>query len=145
MEIPKVGQLVRYSYLWLDEHRRGVEEGLKDRPCLVVIATPSDEGETVFFVAPVTHSQPPPEALAVELPLATKQRLGLDQERSWIVTNEVNKFTWPGPDVRPDAGGEVVIGFVPAKLARRAIENLRSHASRARFDSVSRAAPDGED
>jgi hypothetical protein len=116
MEIPRVGQLIRYSYLWLEQHRRGTEEGLKDRPCLVVIATASEDGEPILFVAPVTHSEQPLEALAVELPLATKQRLKLDEERSWIVTNEVNKFTWPGPDVRPDAEGEVIIGFVPAKL-----------------------------
>jgi hypothetical protein len=77
---------------------------------------------------PVTHSQPRADDLAIELPLATKQRLGLDDERSWIVTREYNNFTWPGPDIRPDASGEVVIGALPAKLIERAIANLRAHA-----------------
>jgi hypothetical protein len=145
MEIPRVGQLIRYSYLWLEEHRRGAEEGLKDRPCLVVIATASEDGEPVLFVAPLTHAEQSPDGLAVELPVATKQRLKLDRGRSWVVTNEVNKFTWPGPDVRPDAEGEVVIGFVPAKIAQRVIDNLRSHASRAGFSSVPRATPEREE
>ena len=39
-----------------------------------------------------------PEA-AVEIPLATKMRLGLDDDRSWIILTEANRFTWPGPDL----------------------------------------------
>ena len=31
---PKVSWLLSYSYLWADEHRRGAEEGVKNRPCL---------------------------------------------------------------------------------------------------------------
>jgi hypothetical protein len=41
----------------------------------------------------------------VEIPAATKQRLDLDAERSWIVANEVNQFIWPGVDLRPIARG----------------------------------------
>ena len=33
----------------------------------------------------------------MEIPLATKARLGLDDARSWIVLNEANRFIWPGP------------------------------------------------
>ncbi|MEI9853142.1 MAG: hypothetical protein WDN24_22445 [Sphingomonas sp.] len=77
---------------------------------------------------PITHSPPADRDLAVELPAATKHRLGLDDARSWIVTHEYNRFTWPGPDIRPDAGGEAVIGMLPAGLIARAIANLRAHA-----------------
>ena len=138
MDVPATGQLIRYAYLWRDQHRQGLEEGLKDRPCLVVIATVSEDGEPLLYVAPVTHSEPPSEALPVELPFATKRRLKLDEERSWIVTNEVNKFSWPGLDLRPDETGNVIIGYVPGKIVERVIANLRAHASRAHFSSVSR-------
>jgi hypothetical protein len=36
----------------------------------------------------------------VEIPVRVKQRLGLDDDRSWIVLTESNRFVWPGPDMR---------------------------------------------
>jgi hypothetical protein len=47
------------------------------------------------MVLPVTHSQPKDPKAAVELPLAVKKHLGLDDERSWIVVSEGNEFVWP--------------------------------------------------
>jgi hypothetical protein len=41
---------------------------------------------------------------AIEIPILTKQRLGLYAERSWIVISEVSEFVWPGPDLRPVPG-----------------------------------------
>lgn len=38
------------------------------------------------------------------LPLNSRRRqtrLGLDDERSWVVLTEANRFVWPGPDLRP--------------------------------------------
>ena len=35
-----------------------------------------------------------------------KKHLGLDRERSWIVVTELNRFIWPGPDVRPTPDSE---------------------------------------
>jgi hypothetical protein len=37
----------------------------------------------------------------IELLLAVKRRLGLDDQRSWVMATEVNRFLWPGPDLRP--------------------------------------------
>ena len=39
--------------------------------------------------------------MAVEIPAKVKQYLNLDSESSWIICTEVNRFTWPGPDIRP--------------------------------------------
>jgi len=39
------------------------------------------------------------EAKAPESPQATKRRLGLDDERSWIVLTQSNQVIWPGPDM----------------------------------------------
>ncbi|MGQ0558577.1 MAG: hypothetical protein ACT4OE_03180 [Sphingosinicella sp.] len=138
MKLPRVGQLIRYAYLWHDEHRRGLTEGSKDRPCAVVIAAITQSGDRIFYVAPVTSRTPGEDALAVEIPAATRQRLGLDAAPCWIVTAEVNKFIWPGPDLRPGDDGEAVIGFLPASIVRRVIENLRRHAGAVAFRSVDR-------
>ena len=56
----------------------------------------------------------------IEIPRRVKEHLGLDDERSWIVLDEFNVFTWPGFDLRPikDRGGRVDYGFLPPKLSR---------------------------
>ena len=52
-------------------------------------------------VLPVTHTPRADRELVVEIPATTKRRLGLDDERSWVVLSEANRFLWPGPDLRP--------------------------------------------
>lgn len=71
------------------------------------------------LVLPVTHTPPQDAADAVEIPLLTKQRLGLDGERSWIVVSEVNEFLWPGPEIRPVPGRDVTsitYGVLPPRF-----------------------------
>ena len=55
---PVPGLVIRYSYLWLEEHQRGQEEGVKDRPCAIVLVTQVDDGEALVTVLPVTHVPP---------------------------------------------------------------------------------------
>ena len=71
------------------------------------------------MVLPITHSAPQRAQDAIEIPPATKQRLGLDSERSWIVIAEANEFVWPGPDLRPVPGRDnstIVHGTLPPKF-----------------------------
>jgi hypothetical protein len=62
------------------------------------------EGREVVTVVPITHSPPTHPADAVEIPLALKAHLGLDDQPSWIMVTETNDFLWPGPDLRPITG-----------------------------------------
>jgi len=110
--------VIRYAYLWRAEYLRGQEEGVKDRPCAMVMVSVDEKGDQVVTVVPVTHT-PPGDADAVEIPAATKRRLGLDDQRSWIVVNEANVFVWPGPDLRPSTSGApeiVAYGLLPRSL-----------------------------
>jgi hypothetical protein len=114
--------VIRYAYLWRSEHDQGLEEGRKDRPCAVLLAVTNEDGDRKVIVLPITHTPPHDPALAVEIPAPTKRRLGLDDERSWIVLTEANRFTWPGPDLRPMKVGDtttVVYGELPADLFRK--------------------------
>jgi hypothetical protein len=97
---PVPGLVIRYSYLWRENHLRGEREGRKDRPCAAILATVSESGDRIVTVLPITHSVPAHPQQAIEIPLATKQRLKLDSDRSWIVLSEANRFIWPGPDLR---------------------------------------------
>jgi hypothetical protein len=41
----------------------------------------------------------------------------LDEDRSWIIATELNRFIWPGPDVRLAPNSESpYYGEIPAKL-----------------------------
>jgi hypothetical protein len=116
---PRAGHVIRYAYLWRSEYRRGQEEGVKERPCVVLMMLTNEEGDEVVTVLPVTHTPPSDQALAVEIPHATKQRLGLDDERSWVVLTEANRFVWPGPDLCMAHRGDpasVIYGELPGKL-----------------------------
>ncbi len=113
---PQPGLVIRYAYLWEREARQGLEEGVKDRPCAIILVTRSKGGEQVVRVLPVTHAGPIDPADALELPWSTKLRLGLDSERSWVVLTEANDFIWPGPDLRPAIPGDpssIVCGMAP--------------------------------
>ena len=113
---PYPGLVIRYAYLWQREAARGQEEGRKDRPCVIVLAVEEVAGQMLVTVAPVTHRAPDDAAIAIEMPAATKRRLGLDDAASWIIANEVNRFAWPGPDVRPTPGGGMAYGLLPRGL-----------------------------
>jgi hypothetical protein len=123
---PVPGLVIRYAYLWRDEAMRGQAEGRKDRPCVIVVAVEAIEGRTLVTVAPVTHTPPERDALAVEIPSATKRRLGLDGDRSWIVAADLNRFVWPGVDLRPLTSGSerYAYGLIPANLYRELRERI---------------------
>jgi hypothetical protein len=94
---PEPGLVISYSYLWHYERAAGVEEGRKDRPCVILVALERQQNAgTVVVALPVTHRPPEDAAAAIEVPQAVKRHLGLDIERSWVVLNEGNQFVWPG-------------------------------------------------
>jgi hypothetical protein len=132
---------VSYAYLWRSDFEQGQEEGTKDRPCAIVLIARDDQGDTIVTVVPVTHSPPQRPEDAVELPLPTKRRLGLDAERSWVVVSEINRFVWPGPDLRPLSRAEpdrFVYGMLPPALYRQIRERLGASAKAQRLRAVLR-------
>lgn len=138
---PEPGLVVAYAYLWRAEHRQGREEGVKDRPCAIVLTAGDDEGDIIVTVAPITHTPPRQPDEAVEIPHPTKQRLGLDAERSWVVVNEVNRFVWPGPDLRPvsrEQPDRFDYGMLPPGLFRQVRTMLMACARAQRLRMIPR-------
>lgn len=132
---PLPGLVIQYSYLWSHEAEVGHEEGRKDRPVAIVMAiTASAAGERRVTVLPITHRQPTDDASAVEIPLATKARLGLDDDRSWIVVAEGNDFPWPGPDVRIiPKRRTIAYGYLPPDLFREVRDKFLALDKRNKF------------
>lgn len=94
----------------------------------------------VVRVLPVTHTAPANPDDTIEIPLRVKSRLGLDDDRSWIVLTESNRFVWPGPDIRPTDTENGYYGAIPPALfetvKRRFVElaRSRSHISMGRTE-----------
>jgi hypothetical protein len=136
--LPQPGQVIRYAYLWWNEARVGREHGAKHRPCGVILTRITSAGNTVVYVLPITHTPPRKDEDGIEIPQATKRRLGLDGERSWIITTELNQFPWPGPDIRPTPSGEYLYGYLPERLMRLVLDQVKKHASNKRLKNVPR-------
>lgn len=138
---PVPGLVIRYSYLWQSEATAGREEGVKDRPCAIVLVVHQDEGiEPLVAVLPITHAAPQNND-AVEIPAALKSHLGLDVQRSWVVVSEGNLFRWPGPDLRPAISGDVtsiVFGTVPPRFFKSIRDKFLSNMRMRQTDVVRR-------
>jgi hypothetical protein len=67
---------------------------------IVLKTSVAENGDTLVRVAPITHSEPEDDALAIEIPAPVKRHLGLDSERFWVILDEMNEFVWPGFDIR---------------------------------------------
>jgi len=104
---PEPGLVIGYSYLWQNEEQQGHVEGGKNRPCAIIFTVINKEDEQIVAVLPITHTEPLNQDEGVEIPHSIKKRLGLDDECSWVIVSELNKFVWPGPDLRPASREEL--------------------------------------
>lgn len=115
---PEVGLVISYGYLWRHELLSGLEEGRKDRPCVIILSVGREGEAQIVTVAAITHSDPVAPNIGIEIPQRVKLHLGLDHEKSWVILSEVNQFTWPGYDLRPIKGSKnkYAYGFLPPLL-----------------------------
>lgn len=138
---PEPGLVIPYAYLWRHEHRKGQEEGRKTRPSVIVLAVRNEKsGLHRVTVAAITHTPPAKDGEAIEVPPRVKQALGLDDERSWVVVDEVNQFTWPGYDIRPVPGTKdrFSYGFIPPRLYDAIIARILELAAMRRVIEIKR-------
>jgi hypothetical protein len=138
---PEAGLVIGYSYLWKREALAGLEEGRKDRPCAIILASyePAD-GRHRVMVAPISHQPPTDEALALEIPQSIKRVLGLDWARSWVHF-EVNRFLWPGPDLRPvsrDEPTRFAYGHLPPNLFAQIVKRIADLAAARSLSATTR-------
>ena len=140
---PEPGLVIRYDYLWKREHDAGRIDGIKDRPCAIIVSTVSRvPGFSDVVVCAITHSPPRDGQDIVEIPPDIARRIGLDDERAWIVTDEVNMLLWN--EGRIPAGvsairqGRWSYGRLPSNLRRRAFEQVAALVDAGRIAVVPR-------
>ena len=120
---------------------RGRRKAARSAPPVIVLAVQSPAGGAPrVTVAPITHTPPTNDGEAIELPPRVKQVLGLDDDRSWIVLDEVNQFAWPGYDLRPVPGStdRFAYGFIPPKLYDTVIARILALAAARRVAEIPR-------
>ncbi|MEO1262071.1 MAG: hypothetical protein AAFZ15_24920 [Bacteroidota bacterium] len=123
LQDPKPGVVVNYPYLWQSEHKEGHIEGKKERHCVVIGVKDND-----VRVVPITH-EPQKHTAVVNVPQNIKKGLELDNERSWIVTNETNRFKWTEKNLKSYKTGEVKIyGELPAELTEKVRKSARQYS-----------------
>jgi hypothetical protein len=132
--------VISYAYLWRGEHDQGRDEGAKNRPAVIVLAAKDYEGDTIVIVAPITHSAPSNPEDAIEIPTATRSRLGLDSERSWVIVSEVNRFVWPGPDLARGPGDprRFDYGFLPPRFFKKITSQIVDRARTRDLEEIHR-------
>jgi hypothetical protein len=135
---PEAGRVVNFSYLWTHEAAQGRDEGAKRRPCLIGAVKPREGGPPTVLVFPITHTPPDDPARAVEIPQGLKRKLGLDAERSWVICDQVNKFTWPGCDLYPAPRGQECFGQVPQGFFRDVHKTAMALCSQSRVITINR-------
>lgn len=121
---PRPVLVVRYADLWRREVLAGAAEGHKERPCAIVLAVRKDaEGDPMVVVARITTQPLHLADTALPVPPAVRRTPGLDEAPSWVMTDEVNLFAWPGFDhcAIPGRPGEYAHDMLPA----RPFEDLR--------------------
>jgi hypothetical protein len=123
---PECGLVISYSYLWRNEYEANKVEGLKNRPCAIILVVRNGDGGKKVTVAPITHTKPVDPGVAMEIPAKVKTHLGLDNESSWIILDDFNEFVWPGYDLRTLAGKPDCYdyGFLPPVFFKQMISKI---------------------
>jgi hypothetical protein len=132
---PRVGMVIRHSFLFSN----GEE---KERPAVVIVAVdPANAGDPLqVAVMPITHSPPLNAATALEIPARLKNHLKLDDDRSWVVIDEINEFVWPGYDLRqiPGNEGSWEYGQMPPGFIRQISDCVEQLEKQNRLHLISR-------
>jgi hypothetical protein len=133
---PPIGNLVAYEYLWLSQQNTR-EDGAKVYPVALIFAKKIIASVTLAYAVGMSHKPPDASEKAIEVPRKLKRHLGLDEDPSWIYCDQLNEFTWPGPDLRPaerlsklpKARDSCIIGALPkdwfALVKQHVVDNLK--------------------
>lgn len=123
---PEAGLVIRYNFLWSHETAPGAAEASKDRPCAIILVVQDADGSrSRVSVLPITHAAPSSSGAALthlKLTPGECRAAGLGAGEHWVVLAELNRFVWPGYDLRPAPGGESCVhGRLPVVSWRRIV------------------------
>ena len=93
---PTPGLVVRYSYLWREEHLKGQEEGVKDRPCaIIMVVTNENDDQTVTEQPKAAEETKPAETPKVETPKYVDRPAAVNTATETPTNDSVKPVTAP--------------------------------------------------
>ena len=120
-DVPKIGHVLRYVYLFTEEAAKGRDEGVKER--FVVVGV---EGRRYRVAALTTKGEGRSDTVALPAPVLHAAGVSAD---SRVIVTEYNVFTWPGFDIRPLAqNAGYIAGRLTPGFTARIIDALLSAA-----------------
>ncbi len=139
---PEAGLVINYDFVWKDEAAKGRIEG-KDRPCMIVqLRKAKDDDRQFAYILPITHTPPGPKESGVEIPHQVARNLGLDDERMWIKTHEINRVEWPDNHypfgVTPNRKGNMSYGVMRHDIGVQAFQQVAEQARNRTLAQVNR-------
>lgn len=139
---PETGLVINYDFVWKDEAAKGRTEG-KDRPCMIVqLRKAKDDDRQFAYILPITHTPPDPKEGGVEIPHQVARKLGLDDERMWIKTHEINRVEWPDNrypfGVTPNRKGDMSYGVMRHDIGAQAFQQVAEQARNRTLAQVNR-------
>ncbi len=74
------------------------------------------------------------------MPQAVARTLGLDADRHWVRVTQLNRFIWPGYDLRPrpDVPERVDYGFIPQAFFERIRSAILAENKRTKISFIPR-------
>ncbi len=109
----RIGHVLRYVYLFASEEAAGRDEGVKERP--VVVINVDHEARLVHVLAVTTKGDGKPGAIPIPADVAAAANLS---PTSSVLVTEYNEFRWLGFDIRPLADGYVAGRLTPGFTAK---------------------------
>jgi hypothetical protein len=131
-EVPHVGDIVRFNYLWAREAEVGEESGRKTRPVCVIVRTSAEPA--ALFLLPLTSRLPSKDRAALVIPEIECKRGGL-RSPCWIVCDEYNRVTM---DLAHDFESLDPIGAFSASFLKQIAASLKREALARRAKMVVR-------
>lgn len=143
---PPVGHVIAYEYLWASQ-ADSREDGRKTYPAAIILSQQNAGPAPITYALGISHTPPIPGRRALQVPPKLKRWLGLDTESSWIYTDEINIFVWPGPDLcpadrlshLPQAKGTCVIGPLPDDWFRTVLDHVAESYELQKMHAVKRS------
>jgi hypothetical protein len=120
------GDVISYPYRWRRELLLGTAiDGSKDRPCCLVLAFTTQDGEDVIYLAAISSKAPHPDRAAITVPDIERRRAGLTRyPEAWIYVDEVNRDVparswYLEPQERMGAFSKSFLARISAELRQR--------------------------
>lgn len=141
---PEPGLVIRYDFLWKEEEEAGKIDGLKDRPCaIIIVAEPDQNNSSNVFLCPITHSPIQVGETGMEVPAKLARHLRLDSAISWVKTHQINTVIWEENrlpyGVVPAFKDQVVFGKLPQSFAQKIFQQVKDNLNNKTLKSTKRS------